>query len=99
MAAGGEERGPPMVMSASMFLARFQQIRSHLAEHGDASAELAEAFRKVACDFKTLYTAEAFKSLLAEDGPVDGCLEDDLTSAFVLYTRDRARRGSTQDGD
>jgi hypothetical protein len=87
----------PMVMSASVFLKRFQQIKTYLGEYGDPTPDLVEAFQKVASDFKATYTPEAFKLLLSEDGPVEGGLEDDLTSAFVLCNRDRAQRGSIRD--
>jgi len=86
-----------MVIPASMFLKRFQQIKAYLAEHGDAPPELVEAFRKVASDFKATYTPDAFKRLLSENAPVEGGLEDDITSALVLCNRDRARRGSVRD--
>jgi hypothetical protein len=87
-----------MVMTASLFLKRFQQIKQYLGEYEDTSPELVEAFDKVASDFRATYTPEAFKRLLSEDGPIEGGLEDDLTSALVLCNQDRARRGSVQDG-
>ena len=88
-----------MVMTASVFLKRFRQVKTYLAEHDNVSPELAEAFEKVASDFKGTYTPEAFKLLLSEDGPIEGGLEDDLTSASVLCNRDRARQVSIKDED
>jgi hypothetical protein len=85
---GGDTRGGPMSMTASHFYADYKALKAHL-DGASASVELRAAFDRVADAFRTSYTAETFRGALTANAPVPTDLEDRLTSALLLYNRER----------
>jgi hypothetical protein len=82
-----------MAMSAPTFFAHFKQLKAYLADHPGASDELKTAFAAVGATFKATYSADAFKQALAGGETIDVPLEESLTSALMIFNRERATRG------
>ncbi len=83
-----------MVMSASQFMAAFKQIKAYIKQNPDASDELKEAAEDVSSAFTKAYTPEAFKAALKENAELGSDVEDRLSSAMVIFNRDRTKRGA-----
>jgi hypothetical protein len=82
-----------MTLAASRFLTEYKTLKSHI-EGLEASEELRRAYERLVAVFKSTYTAESLKEALAADVAVPDELEERLTSALVLYHRERTASAS-----
>jgi len=77
-----------MAMTASLFFAHYKKLKLHL-EGSTASPELHDAYHRVVEAFRAAYSTESFRAAMAADAAVPSELEDRLTSALVLFNRER----------
>lgn len=77
-----------MAMTASHFFAHYKKLKVHL-DGNAASPELHDAYHRVVEAFRAAYSTESFRAAMAADAAVPSELEDRLTSALILYNRER----------
>lgn len=84
-----------MTMTAPDFLARYRTLKAQL-DTVAASAELLAASERLNAAFKTAYTSDSLREALTAAAPVSAELEERLTSALVLFNRERTLSASRQ---
>jgi hypothetical protein len=82
-----------MPMTVSRFLAQYRTLKDQI-EQMEGSEELRRAWERVLAVFRATYTTESLKDALAADDAVPAELEERLTSALVLYNRERTAGAS-----
>ncbi len=80
-----------MPLTAAAFLGQVRQVKGYLDAHPDAAEVLSAAYETMWASFKSSYTADDFKALLAAGGAVDSNLEELVTSALLRLNQERAR--------
>lgn len=88
-----------MPLNAAAFLGQVRQIKGYLDGHPQASDSLTSAYEAMWKAFKSTYSAEDFKQVLASGTPIDSNLEELVTSALLALNQERARAAAARAHD
>jgi len=72
------------------FFSQYKKIKEFLADGTKGSQELKDAFKALNDGFKKSFKPEQFKEALAANAPVPDDLEERLTSALIIFNREKA---------
>ena len=81
-----------MVMSINRFYSTFKTIKLFVQESSEVSEQLASTLKRVEKAFRAAYTSETFKQALMKDELIPSDLEEEITSAYILYNNEKARK-------
>ncbi|HPR62926.1 MAG TPA: hypothetical protein PK014_01790 [Thermoanaerobaculia bacterium] len=79
------------MMSINRFYSTLKTIKIFIQDHPDVSEELASSIKKVEQSFRATYTSESFKEALMANADIPSDLEEEITSASILYNNEKAR--------
>ncbi len=79
-----------MPITAPYFFAQYKKIKEFLADGTKGSQELKDAFKALNDGFKKDFQPEQFKEALTSNAPVSDDLEERLTSALIIFNREKA---------
>jgi len=77
-------------ITAPYFFAQYKKIKEFLADGTKGSQELKDAFKALNDGFKKDFQPEQFKEALTSNAPVSDDLEERLTSALIIFNREKA---------
>jgi hypothetical protein len=86
----GTQGGHPVPITASYFFSQYKKIKEFLADGTKGSQELKEAFHNLNEGFKKNFQPDQFKAALAANTPIPDDLEERLTSALIIFNREKA---------
>ena len=79
-----------MPITAPYFFSQYKKIKEFLADGTKGSQELKDAFYRLNDGFKKTYQTEQFKEALTTNAAVPDDLEERLTSALIIFNREKA---------
>ena len=79
-----------MAITAPYFFQQYKKLKEFLADGTKGSQELKDAFKALNDGFKKAYQTEQFKEALAANVMIPDDLEERLTSALIIFNREKA---------
>ncbi len=79
-----------MPVTSSYFFQQYKKLKEFLADGTRGSQELKDAFKALNDSFKKAYQPEQFKEALTTNVHIPDDLEEKLTSALMIYNREKA---------
>lgn len=80
-----------MAMSINRFYSNWKSIKLFVQDNPKVSEELKSVLKQVDASFKAHYNSETFKAALMADESIPDDLEENITSAYILYNNEKAR--------
>lgn len=79
-----------MPVNAAYFFQHYKKLKEFLADGTKGSQELKDAFKALNDGFKKAYQTEQFREALAANVMIPDDLEERLTSALIIFNREKA---------
>ena len=79
-----------MVMSVNRFYSDFKAIKMFVEDNPGTADDLKKALSLVMESFKNAYSSESFKEALYSNANIPDDLEENFTSAVIIYKREKA---------
>lgn len=79
-----------MPITTQYFFSQYKKIKEFLADGTKGSQELKDAFHALNDGFKKNFQPDQFKEALTANAPIPDDLEERLTSALIIFNREKA---------